>query len=42
MNVDVHMGDPEPVRSLRAARIGDERLKQVSGTNACKFLKIGI
>jgi hypothetical protein len=36
------MGDPEPVQSLRAARIDDERLKQVSGVNACKLLQIGI
>ncbi len=36
------MGDPEPVQSLRAARIDDERLKQVSGANACKLLQIGI
>jgi aminocarboxymuconate-semialdehyde decarboxylase len=36
------MGDPEPVQSLRAARIDDEQMKQVSGANACKLLRIGI
>lgn len=36
------MGDPEPVQSLRAARIDDEQMKQVTGANACKLLRIGI
>jgi len=36
------MGDPEPVKSLRAARIDDEQMKQVTGANACKLLRIGI
>lgn len=36
------MGDPEPVSSLRAARIGDEQMNQVAGANACKLLRIGI
>jgi len=36
------MGDPEPVASLRAARIDDSSLEQIAGANACKLLGIGI
>jgi len=36
------MGDPEPVASLRAARIDDCSLEQIAGANACKLLGIGI
>jgi aminocarboxymuconate-semialdehyde decarboxylase len=36
------MGEPEPVQSLRAARIDAEQSKQVSAGNACKLLRIGI
>ena len=36
------MGDPEPVASLRAARINGAGLEQIAGANACKLLGIGI
>lgn len=36
------MGDPEPVASLRAARVGAERIDQIACANACKLLGIGI
>lgn len=36
------MGDPEPVESLRAAGIEDERQAQIASANACKLLRIGI
>ena len=36
------MGDPEPVASLRAARIDGASLKQIASANACKLLGIGI
>jgi aminocarboxymuconate-semialdehyde decarboxylase len=36
------MGDPEPVASLRAARIDDANLEQIASANACKLLRIGI
>ena len=36
------MGDPEPVASLRAARIDDSSLEQIASANACKLLGIGI
>jgi aminocarboxymuconate-semialdehyde decarboxylase len=36
------MGDPEPVASLRAARVGPERIEQIAHANACKLLGIGI
>lgn len=36
------MGDPEPVVSLRAARIDDSSLEQIASANACKLLGIGI
>lgn len=36
------MGDPEPVASLRAARIDDFSLEQIASANACKLLGIGI
>jgi len=36
------MGDPEPVASLRAARIDGTSLEQIASANACKLLRIGI
>lgn len=36
------MGDPEPVASLRAARIDYSSLERIASTNACKLLGIGI
>jgi len=36
------MGDPEPVASLRAARIDGASLEQIASANACKLLGIGI
>ena len=36
------MGDPEPVASLRAARIDGASLEQIASVNACKLLRIGI
>ncbi|HET9915483.1 MAG TPA: amidohydrolase family protein [Candidatus Binatia bacterium] len=36
------MGDPEPVASLRAARIDHSSLEQIASANACKLLGIGI
>lgn len=36
------MGDPEPVTSLRAARIDNVGMEQISSANACKLLGIGI
>jgi aminocarboxymuconate-semialdehyde decarboxylase len=36
------MGDPEPVASLRAARIGAEQFDQIACANVCKLLGIGI
>ncbi|HEX6769326.1 MAG TPA: amidohydrolase family protein [Candidatus Binatia bacterium] len=36
------MGDPEPVASLRAARIDYSSLEQIASANACKLLGIGI
>ncbi len=36
------MGDPEPVASLRAARIGAEQFEQIAGANARKLFGIGI
>jgi aminocarboxymuconate-semialdehyde decarboxylase len=36
------MGDPEPVTSLRAARIDGASLEQITSANACKLLRIGI
>ena len=36
------MGDPEPVTSLRAARIDSVGMEQISSANACKLLGIGI
>ncbi|MND06463.1 Amidohydrolase [compost metagenome] len=35
------MGDPEPVASLRAARIGAEQIDRIARANACKLLGIG-
>jgi aminocarboxymuconate-semialdehyde decarboxylase len=35
------MGDPEPVASLRAARIGAEQINRIARANACKLLGIG-
>lgn len=36
------MGDPEPLASLRAARIDGASLEQIASSNACKLLGIGI
>jgi aminocarboxymuconate-semialdehyde decarboxylase len=36
------MGDPEPVESLRAAKITGAQRNQVASANACKLLGIGI
>ena len=36
------MGNPEPVASLRAARIDGASLEQIASANACKLLGIGI
>ena len=36
------MGDPEPVASLRSARIDNSSLEQIASANACKLLRIGI
>ena len=36
------MGDPEPVASLRAARIDAAKIEQIASANACKLLRIGI
>ena len=36
------MGDPEPVASLRAARIDNASREQIASANACKLLRIGI
>ena len=36
------MGDPEPVASLRAARMDAQQFEQVAGANVCKLLGIGI
>lgn len=36
------MGDPEPVASLRAARIDHSSLEQIASANACKLLGISI
>lgn len=35
------MGDPEPVASLRAARIGAQQREEIACANACKLLGIG-
>ena len=35
------MGDPEPVASLRAARIGAHQREEIACANACKLLGIG-
>jgi aminocarboxymuconate-semialdehyde decarboxylase len=36
------MGDPEPVASLRAARIGAEQIDRIANANACQLFGIGI
>jgi hypothetical protein len=36
------MGDPEPVTSLRAARLDADKFHQIANANACKLLGIGI
>ena len=36
------MGDPEPVASLRAARIDPSSVEQIASANACKLLGISI
>jgi aminocarboxymuconate-semialdehyde decarboxylase len=36
------MGEPDPVATLDAARIDQERTAQVAGANACKLFRIGI
>ena len=36
------MGDPEPVGSLRAARLGAEQLEQIACANACRLLGIEV
>jgi aminocarboxymuconate-semialdehyde decarboxylase len=36
------MGDPEPVASLRAARIDAQQFDQIACANVCKLLGIGI
>ena len=36
------MGDPEPVASLRAARLDGASKEQIASANACKLLGIGI
>jgi aminocarboxymuconate-semialdehyde decarboxylase len=36
------MGDPEPIASLRATRVGAEQFHQIACANACKLLGIGI
>ncbi|MBM4296256.1 MAG: hypothetical protein FJ143_00780 [Deltaproteobacteria bacterium] len=36
------MGDPQPVQSLRQAKIADREVELVAGANACKLLGIGV
>jgi hypothetical protein len=36
------MGDPEPVASLRAARIDPSSVEKIASVNACKLLGISI
>jgi aminocarboxymuconate-semialdehyde decarboxylase len=36
------MGDPQPVESLRQAKIADREVELVAGANACKLLGIGV